>query len=418
MRARTPTTFTSRGDRLAPWGDAENDGSRTPVRRRRRDGNDVRRCLISATAATLILALAIPAGSLGQTESEPDAVNAEAVPTAVVADPPPDAFIPPSAEPAPVAPDIATEPLAPQEPLSLEETELEPVAVAAAEPEPVGLGPELAAPAESTTLVPPQSAVAEPVNEGPELAPPEVAPAPVSAPVVAPGPTLGAIPATTAAPAAAPPAVEQAPVAPSGGQSAVIAQGLVDFALEEVVWRTVRYQADTTDEPTFVERPLGFVVALDDPLLLVDQASGERTQLAPREAAIVRAGVAQQRTSQTAALVPYLAIELAPAVTAQEAPNGEVLHVSEPFLPSPGGHTLVLARHVLPPGRILSVPDSGERNLLVVIEGAVVSQPPGGQAPETLLAGESTVFRGAWEIALAETSGNDATIVIASIGAI
>jgi hypothetical protein len=198
----------------------------------------------------------------------------------------------------------------------------------------------------------------------------------------------------------------------------VIAQGLVDFALEEVVWRTVRYQADMPEESPFVERALGFVIALDDPLLLIDQASGERTQLAPREAIFVRAGAVQQRTSQSAALVSYLAIELTPAATAHDAPNGEVRHISAPFLPAPGGHALVLARHLLPPGRILSVPDSGERNLLVVIEGVVVSRPPGGEAVETLVAGESTVFRGAWEIEMQQGTGDGAIIVIASIGAI
>jgi hypothetical protein len=272
-----------------------------------------------------------------------------------------------------------------------------------------------------------EAAVSEPEGEGPELAPPDpVSPVALTESVVVPPPGSegDVIPESVPAPPAnVTPRGVQAPVAPASGQSAVIAQGLVDVGFEEVVWRTVRYSVDALDEPIAVARPIGFVVALDGPLLLVDQGSAERTLLNPGDGAFVRGGVEQLRTSSSNARVQYLSIEMVAASTAHHDGNGEVLHVSEPFVPSPGRHALVLARHALPPDRVLTVPDTGERNLLVVIEGAVTARDPDGRTAATLAASESTVFRGTWEIARADAestaseSAQDATIVIASLGA-
>jgi hypothetical protein len=200
----------------------------------------------------------------------------------------------------------------------------------------------------------------------------------------------------------------------------VIAQGFVEFATDEFAWRAVRYAADTPSQATAEPRPLGFVLALDETLLLVDQASGEQTLLAPSQAAFVRADSMQQRVSKSEDLVHYLAIELVPSARADDVPNGTVLHVSEPFVPTLGRHGLVLARHLLPPGRVLTVPDSGQRNLLLVIQGSVISRSAAGLAPATLAAEEATAFRGTWEVTMAEDVEADsiegATIVIASIG--
>jgi hypothetical protein len=207
-------------------------------------------------------------------------------------------------------------------------------------------------------------------------------------------------------------------------QSSVLAQGFVEFAMDEVVWRAVRYEADTPTEARFDERPLGFVLATDGAVVLVDQASSESTQLAPGQAAFVRDGTMQQRVSQSPGLVQYLVIELVSAASADDAPNGVVLYVSEPFVPSPGRHGLVLARHLLSPGRVRTLPDTGERNLLFVLEGVAVSQSSGGLGAATLAADEGTVFRGTWEASMPEMEQPEAsgiagsTIVVASIGAV
>ena len=261
-------------------------------------------------------------------------------------------------------------------------------------------------PTPTVTVTPPPSDVADE---------PEPAPA-VETPVSRPTPAAVSEGSVTG------PDVVPTPIAsPVADQSSVIAQGTVELALEEVVWQVNRYEADTPTEAPFAERALGFVLALDGELALVDQASGEATLLDPGDAAFVRPGAMQQWTSQSEAPVHYLAIALVAAATAHDAPNGEVLHVSAPFAPSPGLHGLVLNHHRLPLGRVLSVPDTGERNLLFVLDGAVISQSAGGLAPATLVTGEGTVFRGAWEISLAEDDQGDtadpegATIVIASI---
>ncbi len=269
------------------------------------------------------------------------------------------------------------------------------------------------------------SAVSEPVGEGPELLPPEERPPLTEAAIAAePAPIQAEIP--TSAPvssAAVIPAVVHAPAAPSGGRSDVIAQGVVDIATDEVVWRTVRYEADPSVESPIVERPLGFVVALEDSLVLVDPLNGERTPLARGEAAFVPANAGQQRTSPFDVSVHYLAIELVAAASADEIVNGAVLHVSEPFAPAASRRALVLSRHELPAGRVLVVPDTSERNLLTVIEGAVMARASGASGGASLIAGESIAFRGAWEVAAAEvetakgSSQNPPIILIASMGA-
>ena len=158
----------------------------------------------------------------------------------------------------------------------------------------------------------------------------------------------------------------------------MIAQGLVEFDMDEVVWRIVRYDTDRPEGAPFHERPLGFVLALDGALVLLEEPSGERTHLGPGEAAFVRGAAMQQRTSYPDESVHYLGIELVAFAEADDAANGDVLYVSEPFVPSPGRHGVVLTRYMLPPGRVLTVPDTGERNLLVVIAGTIILQAPDG----------------------------------------
>lgn len=308
-------------------------------------------------------------------------------------------------------------------------------AVAVESPDPavsdaVGEGPELLPPEEQPPLLTEAPgavvAVSDPVGEGPELLPPEQQPPSATDAAVAavPDPIQAEVPVSAPVSSAIEaPVVVQAPAAPSSSRSAVIARGVVAIGTDDVVWRTVRYQADKSARSPVAERALGFIVALEDPLLLVDPASGERTPLAPGQAAFIPANAGQQRTSPFETSVHYLAIELVPAASADEVVNGDVLDVSEPFVPARDRRAMVLARHELPATRALAVPDTGEHNVLTVIQGAVLVRSSDGSRGLSLVANESVAFRGARDVVAANPEGiegsgqNSAIILIASMGA-
>ena len=259
-------------------------------------------------------------------------------------------------------------------------------------------------------------AMRNPEGEGPERVPVTIRSTP------APGPA--GTPSPAPMPASIPPTATLAPDIGSSAerQATLIAQGVAELPIDELVWRTVRYQAESIPQAPFDERPRGFVIATEASLLLVDEASGEPTLLTPGEAVFVRAGAVQQRASLTDEPTHYVAIELVSAETMPETLNGTMLHTSAPFAPSPGRKGLYLVRHVLTPGTVFEVPDTDERNILHVIEGAVVVRPSQSDLTATLVGGESTVFRGVVELSSAETEGAEsadmggATVVVGLIG--
>jgi hypothetical protein len=365
----------------------------------------MRHPLMAVTSLGLVLVLGSPAGCLGQTETESDEATQATVSAGIaVADEPaapPDQAINAGGNVIAVGDGGA---------VNIES------AIALPDPAPDMSDEMLAGPV-------PDEAISEPEGEGPELMPPDEQPPAAAEPVVGaqPGPVGPVVlAAEQVVPAPESSAAVLAPAAPSGDESVVIAQGPVEFETDAVVWRVVRYRAGAPEESDFVWRPVGFVVALDDPIESVDQESGESALLNPGQAAFLPAYAQVQRAGSSDAFVNYLEIELMAASSAEDAADGDVLYVSQPFVPSMDSGALVLARHQLPTGRVLAVPDTGERNLLVVIQGAVVAHTAEVSEATSLTAGESLVFRGTSEVTPEDAEGaspQDAIILIASMGA-
>ena len=201
---------------------------------------------------------------------------------------------------------------------------------------------------------------------------------------------------------------------PATGPAQVIAQGVVELPAEEVLWRTLRGRAPLPADAPFVARPLGFVLATDAPLLLVDRATTEQTRLGPGEGALIRAGAEQQLASLGDGPAGYLALELVPAVDAPDAGTATVLQEGQPFAPTPGLHDLDLVRALLAGDETLTVPDTGEPNVILVTAGAVAVGPP-GEDGATLLAGEAATFAGELAVEVAGEDDNRAALVVAVI---
>lgn len=194
---------------------------------------------------------------------------------------------------------------------------------------------------------------------------------------------------------------------PAGGHAQVIAQGVVDLPNAEMAWRTVRYQAESSSDAPFAGQSLGFVLAISAPVLLVDQATRGQTRLGPGEAALVRDGTIQQRASLAGEPASYLGLELVPAATVADADTGAVLQEGQPFIPTPGLHDLDLVRDILTGDEVLTMPDTGESNVILVTEGAISVGRP-GEEPTTQLAGEMVTFDGELEVKVAGAGEGEA----------
>src|SRR5215218_9599943 len=194
---------------------------------------------------------------------------------------------------------------------------------------------------------------------------------------------------------------------PASGPAQVIAQGVVPLPEGDAVWRTVRTRAPLPQDAPFEARPLGFVLASSGPLLLVDHESGEQVRLGTGEAAMVPAGTVQQRSSLGAQPVSYLSIELVSVDAAPPPADSTVLQPGQPF-PSPAGlHDLDLLSAALVADEAFTIPDSGEKNVVLITDGAANVGRPGGEAV-VLLAGEAASFSGKLEVSGAANDSGEA----------
>jgi hypothetical protein len=204
---------------------------------------------------------------------------------------------------------------------------------------------------------------------------------------------------------------------PASGPAQVIAQGVVELPDGDAVWRTVRTRALMPKDAPFEERPLGFVLASAGPLLLVDQVSGEQVRLGAGEAAMVREGTVQQRSSLDAQPVSYLSIELVPVGAPAPPADATVLQPGQAFPAPEGLRDLDLLSATLVGDEVFTVPDSGAKNVILVIGGAAnVGRPDGG--PVVLLAGEAASFSGELQVAVASSGAESEVVsfVVAMIG--
>lgn len=225
--------------------------------------------------------------------------------------------------------------------------------------------------------------------------------------------------AAVAAPAIAQETEADLGFSPTSGHARVIAQGVVPLPAGEAVWRTVRTQAPLPADAPFTERPLGFVLATTGPLLLVDEGTGEQMHLGVGEAALVRDGARQQRTSLSGQPVSYLSIELVASDAPPPPAMDTVLQPGQPFVAPGGLRDLNLLSDTLAVGEAFLVPDSGAKNVILVTEGALAVGRPGGE-PVVLLAGEAASFSGELQVAASPNGLSDvstvASFVVAMIG--
>lgn len=203
---------------------------------------------------------------------------------------------------------------------------------------------------------------------------------------------------------------------PASGPAQVIAQGVVPLPAGDVVWRTVRIRTLPQEDAPFEERPLGFVLASSGPLLLVDQESGEQIRLGAGEAALVPAGTVQQRSSLGSQPVSYLSIELVGVDAAPPPADATVLQPGQSF-PSPGRlHDLDLLSATLVAGEAFTIPDSGQKNVILITGGAANVGRPAGETV-VILAGEAASFSGELEVSAASDGGDqEMSFVVAMIG--
>jgi hypothetical protein len=205
---------------------------------------------------------------------------------------------------------------------------------------------------------------------------------------------------------------------PSSGPAQVIAQGVVPLPEGDVVWRTVRTRALLPQDAPFEEQPLGFVLASSGPLLLVDQGTGKQVRLGTGEAAMVPAGTVEQRSSLGAQPVSYLSIELVSVDAAPPPADTTVLQPGQPFTAPAGLHDLDLLSASLVAGEAFTIPDSGEKNVVLITAGAANVGRPGAESV-VLLAGEAASFSGELQVSgAADDSGaaQDVSFVVAMIG--
>jgi hypothetical protein len=202
---------------------------------------------------------------------------------------------------------------------------------------------------------------------------------------------------------------------PASGPAHVIAQGVVELPVGDAVWRTVRTRALMPEDALFEERPLGFVLATAGPLLLVDQATGEQVRLGTGEAALVRSGTVQRRSSLGAQPASYLSIELVPGNAPAPPADATVLQPGQAFPVPAGLHDLDLLSATMVGDEVFTIPDSGAKNVVLVTSGAAnVGRPDG--SPVVLLAGEAASFSGELAVTRAPGGAEGISFVVAMIG--
>ena len=206
---------------------------------------------------------------------------------------------------------------------------------------------------------------------------------------------------------------------PALGRAQVITQGISELPEGETVWRVVRRTAPALGDAKVGRRVTSFVLATDEPILITeahdDGTFTDVARLAPGESYLTQNGTRQIRASLSGESTQYLAIELVPAERATQIGNGDLLFVSDPFVPPTGQHDLDLIRNVLGQGDIAQVPDTGGQIMVLATDGAIDIL-PGRSRGRAIQAGESAVFNAEeLEIRPAETVYGVPTDQLASL---
>jgi len=200
---------------------------------------------------------------------------------------------------------------------------------------------------------------------------------------------------------------------PARGHAQVVAQGVVSLPAGSTVWRVAYQQAGAMDATQAEQRPLGFVLADQGPIIL-SQADGP-TFLDPGEAALVRPATDQRRATIGQRPVGYYAIDMVPAGDAADIGEGVAVFASSPFDPPSGSepHDLNLVRDVVKTDETSTLPGGDGPTLVLATTGSLSVESTGGDAAP-LKVGEAAVFDE--EITIRGVGAADAVFVAALIG--
>jgi Bacterial TSP3 repeat len=195
---------------------------------------------------------------------------------------------------------------------------------------------------------------------------------------------------------------------PATGHAQVVTQGIAKINADRVVWRLVERTARPRAQAMPARKGISFIFASEEPVLLSNVANNKLddvARLATGEAMWVPGDVRTVRASLTDKSTKYLALELVPATDADDVGSGKLLFKSGAFNPPNGERDLDLVRNVLAAGESATVPDSGQRNVILATEGAIDVVPTNGRTTR-LEAGESLTFKGGLVVRTAQSSAN------------
>lgn len=202
------------------------------------------------------------------------------------------------------------------------------------------------------------------------------------------------------------------PAGPSPAQNggSVIAQGVVDVAAVETVWRVSTFTAKAGSEPFEVMHP-AFVLARATPLLVIDGTTGARLRVANGEGTFLLPG----QTVQLSTFGPpdeFTFMELTPA--SDSATKGDEVFASDPFIPRPGLRDLDLVREVLDTGDESQMSGGAGQTLVFASTGSITVATD-GREPVTLAEGEAAALDGGLTLT---TETDDSAYVAAYVGAV
>jgi hypothetical protein len=188
-----------------------------------------------------------------------------------------------------------------------------------------------------------------------------------------------------------------AATSPATGHAQVITQGITRLPSGKLVWRVVERTAQPRWQAKANNRPLGFILASDEPVLLSNVTSSgnvhDVARLGTGEAYLVEDGTNQIRASMSDQPVTYLALELVAEGDAEKVGGGKLLFKSDALTPPAGERDVDLVRNVLKMNETATLPDTGQPVYILATDGAIDIEPASGKRT-TLESGESGIFSG------------------------
>lgn len=176
----------------------------------------------------------------------------------------------------------------------------------------------------------------------------------------------------------------------------------------ESAWRVVLDTAQPASDTQPVERALGFVMAIDDPIL-VSHADTGTIDLVPADgASFVNEGDFEQRSSLDSEPSSYYRIALVPPEQAGDQANGEVILSGDAFATPDGPRAINLQSTTIASGNEATVAAGSAPSMVIVTSGSVTL----GDG-STLGEGDSATVSGDVSLAANET---DAVAAVATIG--